>query len=474
MHDEGQPKNMPSTSKAGPKMTKKLKHLAAKTGSWALPRIPRAGLNIIVKGFRKKIIKSFNENPKGLDPRTLRFRKGFSLKMTDVFLAWSKKLSPNCRFKLVNNLANNAIFKGGVLRAEFKERERFAPPALCVMSPTMRCNLTCTGCYAFEYNKKKTGDLSYEVMNRVCKEMKSFGAYFMVITGGEPYVRKADLLRLFKEHHDMYFITYTNGTLIDEETAKQLEKVGNVTPCISVEGYQKETDARRGEGTYDRIVRAMSYLRKYGVPIAISVTVTRNNAELVTTDKFIDFWMEKGVGFAWYFQYMPVGKKPDTSLMVTPEQRNMVRNRIREMRESARPFLMVDFWGDGILTEGCLAAGKAYLHISGNGAIEPCVFVQFHKDNIHDTTIREALKSQFFRSYREGIKSINDLFRPCGVIDHPQNLRKAVADGRKAGENVKASYEGGEITITSLAPELDKLAEERRKVVGKAWDEGKL
>jgi len=465
---------MAKEKKENSKLGSKIKGAAAKSGALVLPYVPRVGLDFAVKKLRKKMVKRFEENPENLDPRTLRYTKGFSLKMADLFLAMNKRLSPNVRYKLLNNLANNAIMKGKIMRQEFKEKHGFSPPSLGVMSPTMRCNLTCTGCYAFEYNKKKTGDLSFEVMDRVCKEVKGFGGYFMVITGGEPYVRKQDLLKLFEKHNDMYFITYTNGTLIDEKTAKELERLGNVTPCISVEGYKKETDKRRGEGVYDRILRAMGYLEKYGVPCAISVTVTRHNADLVTTDEFIDHWISKGVGFAWYFQYMPVGKKPDTSLMVTPEQRNFVRNRIREIRESDKPFLCADFWGDGILSQGCLAAGKHYFHISGNGAIEPCVFVQFHVHNINETTITEALKSEFFQNYRKSIDDIKDLYRPCGVIDHPENLRNAVSKAREKGEGVKASYEGGEITITDLAPELDERAAEREKVVGEKWDKGEL
>lgn len=463
-----------ANEKEGTSVSKRIKDLAAKSGAIILPFVPRVGLDIAAKQLRKKIVKNFEENKAGLDDRTLRYKRGFGLKMLDLFIATNKDISPNCRYKLLSNLGNNAILKGKIYRQEFKKREGFEPPALAVMSPTMRCNLTCTGCYAFEYNKKKSGDLSFEVMDRVCEEVKSFGAYFMVITGGEPWVRKEDLLKLFKKHDDMYFITYTNGTLLDEETVKRMEKVGNVTPCISVEGFQEETDGRRGKGVYDRILRAMGYLKKHKVPIAMSVTVTKDNAETVTSDKFIDFWIDKGVKFAWFFQYMPVGKKPDTSLMVTPEQRNFVRNRVREIRESDRDFLCADFWGDGILSDGCLAAGRAYLHISGSGAIEPCVFAQFHVDNINDTTITEALKSEFFKKYRKSIDNIKDLYRPCGVIDHPENLRNAVFEAREAGEEVKASYEGGEETITSLAPELDKMAEERKKVVGTKWDKGEL
>ncbi len=446
-------------------------------GALVLPRVPRVGLDLMVKQLRKKMVKRFEENPEGLDERELRWKKGFSLKMADLYLHISKDISPNFRYRLINNLANNAIMKGGIARAEFEAKEGFRPPSLGVMSPTMRCNLTCTGCYAFEYNKTKSGDLSYEVMDRVCKELKSMGSYFAVITGGEPWVRKKDLLKLFKEHNDMYFITYTNGTLIDEATAKEIEKLGNVTPCISVEGYEKDTDMRRGEGVSEKIFRAMKYLKDNGVPFAISVTMTRSNAEMITSDEFIDFYMDKGCSFAWYFQYMPMGKKPDVELMVTPEQRNMARNRIREIRESDKPFLCADFWGDGILTNGCIAAGRAYFHISGSGAIEPCVFAQFHVHNINDTTIREALKSKFFQTYKKSAEDIDDKFRPCGIIDHPENLRNAVKAGREAGEKVVHSCgEEGEALIKedALAPELDKLAAEREKIVGGKWKAGEF
>ncbi|MFC1617996.1 radical SAM/SPASM domain-containing protein [Patescibacteria group bacterium] len=465
------------TKKAKAGLGGKLKNAAAKSGGFVLPHVPRVGLDLMVKQLRKKMVKHFDKNPEGLNERELRWKKSFTLKMLDVYLDISKDMSPNVRYSMVNNLANNAILKGRVGRDDFEEKEGFRPPSLGVMSPTMRCNLTCTGCYAFEYNKTKTGDLSYETMDRVCKELKSFGAYFVVITGGEPWIRKQDLLKLFKEHNDMYFITYTNGTLIDEATAKEIEKLGNVTPCISVEGYEKDTDMRRGEGVAGRSYRAMKYLKDNGVPFAISVTMTSNNAELVTSQEFYDFYIDKGCAFAWYFQYMPMGKKPDVDLMVTPAQRTMARRRAIEQRESDMPFLVADFWNDGVLTDGCIAAGRGYFHISGSGAIEPCVFAQFHVDNINDTTIREALKSEFFQTYRKAAEDVDDKFRPCGVIDHPENLRKAVKAGRDAGECVKHSCgEGGEALIREdgIAPQLNKLAEDRAQTIGKEWKNGEM
>ncbi|EKD49792.1 MAG: hypothetical protein ACD_63C00049G0004 [uncultured bacterium] len=456
------------------KVSSKLKNLAAKSGAMFLPFVPRIGLDIVVKKLRKKLEKHYNENPEGLDERKLRYVRGFALKMCDVFLLSNKRLSANCRYKILNNVGNNSLMKGKILRQEFETKEGFAPPALTVVSPTMRCNISCTGCYAFEYNKKKSGDLSYETLEKIFDEAKSMGQYFAVITGGEPFIRKNDLLKILKKYNNMYFIIYTNGQLIDKEVAKELERLGNAAPCISVEGYEKETDARRGAGVHSKVLRAMKYLKEERVPFAISVTVTKKNAELVTNDEFIDFYIKQGALIAWYFQYMPLGRKPSTDMMVTADQRNLLRRRIRELRETDKPIILADFWGDALLTNGCIAAGKGYLHISGNGAIEPCVFTHFHVQNIKDTTIREALKSKFFQSYKKKQHDVKDRFRPCGIIDHPNNLREAVMEARKAGEDVRESHRGAESIITDLAPDVDKLAKKREEIVGGAWENGEL
>jgi MoaA/NifB/PqqE/SkfB family radical SAM enzyme len=136
--------------------------------------------------------------------------------------------------------------------------------------------------------------------------------------------------------------------------------------------------------------------------------------------------------------------------------------------------LPVDFWGDAYLSEGCIAGGINYLHISGTGWIEPCVFVHFAVHNIKDTTIKEALKSKFMTAYREKQKKNKNRFLPCGIIDHPENLREAIAEARAAGENVRETHPGAGQVVNELAPELDRLAEEKKKIIGQAWDNGEV
>lgn len=61
----------------------------------------------------------------------------------------------------------------------------------------------CTGCWAAEYGYKQ--NLSYEVMDKVLTEGKEFGIHACLFTGGEPLVRKKDIIRLCEKHQDVAF-----------------------------------------------------------------------------------------------------------------------------------------------------------------------------------------------------------------------------------------------------------------------------
>ena len=234
---------------------------------------------------------------------------------------------------------------------------------------------------------------------------------------------------MWKKHPDMYFMTYTNGTLLDQRTVDELARLGNVAPAISVEGYREETDRRRGAGVFEKLQQAMDRLRKAGVIFGISVTYTQENAELVSSEEFLRYYIDAGALFGWYFMFMPVGRDPDLYLVPTPEQRLAFGRKVAEMRKRL-PIFLADFWNDGPAVEGCLAGGRRYLHILNSGRIEACVFAHFGMDNIRDKTILEAANSPFFRSIRQRFpyNANGNLLRPCMIIDNPHVLREAVAE----------------------------------------------
>ncbi|MCE5330059.1 radical SAM protein, partial [bacterium] len=292
-------------------------------------------------------------------------------------------VAPNAREKIIMNLINNAMIQGQPRRQEFAKKHGINPPNHLVISPTMACNLKCFGCYAWEYSKKN--DLPYDVCNRIIDEANAIGIYFFVITGGEPFYWD-NLFDFLERHNDSFFQIYTNGLLIDDKVAERLAKLGNAVPCISVEGFKEETEARRGPGSWDKIMNTFDTLKRHGVIYGFSVTATRKNNELVVSDEFIDIMIKKGVFVGWYFNYIPIGKEPNMDLMPTPEQRDYRRKRILEIRKD-RNITIADFWNDGNLVNGCMAGGKNYLHINVNGDVEPCVFVHFAADNIKEKSL---------------------------------------------------------------------------------------
>jgi MoaA/NifB/PqqE/SkfB family radical SAM enzyme len=342
-----------------------------------------------------------------------------------LFARLGRQLNPRAKRMLLRNLIYNWAAVGARRRTELAAAGRWVP-SFIVMSPTMRCNLKCTGCYSGLYSKR--GELSEAEIRRILDECRTFGAYFVVVSGGEPYLLKDMWLRIFRDYRDMYFLTYTNGTLLDQETVESLARLGNVAPGISVEGYRESTDRRRGPGVYDKVLAAAERLRKAGVLFGVSVTYTRENVTEVTSDEFVRHWIERGAIFAWYFMFMPVGKDPLLELVPTPEQRLFCGERVSSLRRE-QPIFLADFWNDGPASAGCLAA-RTYLHILNSGQIEPCVFAHFGLDNVRDKSIVEAVNSPFFKAIRREFPYNEDgnLRRPCMIVDNPQVLRKVVAE----------------------------------------------
>jgi MoaA/NifB/PqqE/SkfB family radical SAM enzyme/phosphatidylserine synthase len=344
--------------------------------------------------------------------------------IANLLLHIGKFANPVQKRKLTENLILNWAVKGARIRTALSTPERWIP-FFVVVSPTMRCNLNCRGCYSALYSKE--GELSREDMDGLFTQCEQLGAYFSVISGGEPYLLKETLLALFARHHRMFFLTFTNGTLLDEATIDQLGRLGNVVPAISVEGYEQETDRRRSPGVYAKAAHAMRLLRERGVLFGISVTYTSENLGLVTRDEFIDYYVKQGATFAWYFMFMPIGADPVLELVPSPEQRLACGKRVVEMRRRY-PIFIGDFWNDGPAIGGCLAGGRRYLHILNSGRVEPCVFAHFGVDNIRDKTLLEAANSEFFQAIRRAFpySETGNLRRPCLITDHPQVLRRLI------------------------------------------------
>ncbi|MBE3576142.1 MAG: radical SAM protein [Limnochordales bacterium] len=360
-------------------------------------------------------------------------------------------LSPRMVRHLVMTWALKGFVQGQKKRQEVAERLGFRPPSFILLDPTEACNLRCRGCWAGRYEPHT---LPWEVVDRVLTEAKELGIHWVVLSGGEPFAYRY-LRQMLARHQDIMFMAYTNGTLISDEVADWLADLGNLTPAISLEGFQEETDARRGAGVYEQIMAAMDRLRERGLVFGASLTVTSRNVYQLFSDRFIDHLIDKGVLYLWSFHYIPIGRDPDLSLMISPEQRAWLRERVNELRMT-RPIFIADFWNDGPYVGGCIAGGRHYVHINANGDVEPCAFFHFSTENIKEKSLAEALKSPLFAAFRARQPFHRNLLAPCPIIDHPQMLRDMV---REAG--ARPTHEGAdEIMRDEIARALDRRAAE--------------
>lgn len=240
------------------------------------------------------------------------------------------EIDPHVLKTTIVNLGYEAMFHGTKKIREMREVHKCNIPWIILMDPTSACNLHCTGCWAAEYGNKL--NLSLDEMDFVIRQGKELGVYFYMLTGGEPLVRKKDVIELCRKHNDCVILAYTNGTLVDEELCKQMQEVGNLYLAISLEEKPEVNDLRRGEGVYGKVMHAMELLKAHGLVFGTSICYTSQNIESVTSDEFIQMIIEKGCRYSFYFHYMPVGNDAAVDLLPSSEQRTYMYHRVREIR----------------------------------------------------------------------------------------------------------------------------------------------
>ena len=379
------------------------------------------------------------------------------------------ELHPNVLNKLLSNFVVNT---GPVSSRKIAKTERelgIKVPWAILMDPTAACNLKCIGCWAAEYGKES--EMGDELISRIIREGKELGIYFYAYTGGEPLVRKDSLIRLAEEHNDCVFMAFTNGTLVDNAFAAEMQRVGNLALAISVEGFEEETDMRRGRGTYQRVMKAMDILRDRGLLFGYSTCYHRYNTEVVGSEAYVDHMVAKGARFAWYFTYMPLGKDARPDLLAEPEQRAYMYRRIREVR-ATHPLFAMDFWNDGEYVEGCIAGGRKYFHINANGDVEPCAFIHYADVNIHDVSLLEALRSPLFMAYQRNQPFNSNHLRPCPLLDNPAALEQMVREtGAKSTQPGDHEDVGG--TVRQVSRGFTALGDHRGRAMGGARTTGR-
>ena len=446
---------------------------------------------IATKKFEKVLYKSIVErddplyNKKGLEDRyngvVALFRS--ALRNFDRGLV-SKELIKKMINVFVGSVWLDREDRTAAIKA-FEEKYGQKPPMFITLAPTKKCNLKCIGCYASS-DSESENTLEWSYVDKLFTELHDeLGMRFFVITGGEPLLYKSegkDILDLPRKWEDSYFLMYTNGTMITEEKAQEMAELGNITPAISIEGFEEQTDERRGKGIHKAIIRATEHLKKAGVPFGASVTSTSKNIDLLLEDKFYEYWFDEiGVGYMWSFQYMPIGREFTTDLMITPEERFKLYKQWRHITKD-KSYFVADFWNSAILSDGCLSCGRernGYFYIDWDGKIMPCVFVPYYKDTVQELIdsgrkVHEAIFSDLFikgrewqTKHREGDGKLGNMLMPCFIRDHHKNFLKIARE-----TNAKPEDEAAEAALKSeeYHEALIKYDEELAEITDPHWE----
>jgi len=440
----------------------------------ALNKLADTLLNYLNKDPEKNILKV-------LDKVKIVFTSGMFPKENYMKMREAAKNPNNTYVKLIKNilrdvdqniirqlviaLGYHAAYLGTKTVRANREKYNCNIPWVILLDPTSACNLNCKGCWSAEYGHKE--NLSLEEMMDIVKQGKALGTHFYMFTGGEPLIRKNDIIKLCEQNPDCAFLSYTNGTLVDDAFCAEMRRVGNLALALSIEGTEESNDARRGKGVYQKTLQAMDILKKNRCLFGISVCYTRDNIPYVTSDEFLDLMVEKGVKLAWYFNFMPVGRTADPELIPTPEQRKFMYSWIRKVRSSTegKPMFAIDFQDDGEFVGGCIAGGRNYFHINSAGDIEPCVFIHYSDSNIREKTLLEALQSPLFMAYRKNQPFNDNHLRPCPMLENPDALRRIVRETGAKSTNLMEPED-----VETLCAKCDRFAKEWAPVAEEIWN----
>ncbi len=286
---------------------------------------------------------------------------------------------------------------------------------IIALSPTMACNYYCIGCYS--RGRPDEDEFSTEELETLFGEAEFYGVLAMIITGGEPLLRD-DILPLMKRHRKILFVFITNGSLMTPEIARRLAESGNVVTLVSMEGFYRHTEKRRGDGTHETALQAIRLLKASRACYGFAATVTKDNSSHIITEDFIDTMTGLGCAVGYFVEYIPCGENPSYDLLMNGEQREMFRRHVLELRRG-KPIVLIHFPDDEYGKDGrCSAAGKTSIHINSQGGVEPCPFVDIAVDNVRRGGLVSAFRSSFLQKIRERPELLTRNGYACALFDH--------------------------------------------------------
>ncbi|ABW67031.1 12,18-didecarboxysiroheme deacetylase [Desulfosudis oleivorans] len=223
-----------------------------------------------------------------------------------------------------------------------------------VWNITKRCNLKCVHCYAHATPQAQDNELSTDEGKALIDDLADFKAPVLLFSGGEPLMRK-DLPELagYAVKKGMRAVISTNGTLIHEDTARELKDIGLSYVGISLDGGRAINDRFRGvHGAYDAALKGIDNCQKAGIKVGLRFTINKFNVGEVPL--LFDILEERSIPRICFYHLVYAGRgsllvKDDLSHAETRKVVDLIIDRTKDLHDRNLPkeVLTVDNHADG-------------------------------------------------------------------------------------------------------------------------------
>ncbi len=293
---------------------------------------------------------------------------------------------------------------------------------------TRRCNLRCIHCRsASEAVVKEHPDFSTGDAFRILDDIASYGSPVVVLSGGEPLMRK-DLFEIarYGTEKGLRICLATNGVLIDDHRCGQIKRAGIRIVSLSLDGSTEDVHDgfRAQKGAFRGVMRAAELFRKHGIEFIVNSSFTRRNQEEIPRV----YRLAKELGAtAWYmFMIVPTGRGEEIMNDLIPkEDYEEILNWHYRMEKNERDILVrptcaphyyrivlqkarleggfkrrtLKFSTGG--AKGCIA-GQLICLIDVDGNVLPCSYFPLPAGNVFSRPFKEIWEnSRLFRELRD-------------------------------------------------------------------------
>ena len=291
---------------------------------------------------------------------------------------------------------------------------------------TRQCNLSCVHCRASAQTGRDPDELTTEECLRLLDDIASFSQPVIILTGGEPLLRE-DVFEIahYGSEKGLRLVMAVNGTLVDEDTARNMQDAGIQRISVSIDGATPETHDRfrKVPGAFDAALQGIRSAKKVGLEFQINTTITRQNSHELPA--ILDLAIDLGAAALHVFLLVPAGRgRQLKDQQVTAHEYEEILTWFYEQKERSPLHLKatcapqfyrilrqkakkegrsVTYQNFGLdaTTRGCLG-GVSFCFISNVGQVQPCGFLELNCGNVRESTLKDIwAHSLVFRELRD-------------------------------------------------------------------------